>query len=70
MSLWRTARAILIGVKVIRVTVPHGVRLVRAANHYRHEPTRDTRTALVHEGAHLVHAAVQAARHMKPGKAK
>lgn len=65
MSLWRTGKALLMGVRVIRVTVPGGIRLVRAVLQYRHGPSRETRAAVVHEGAHLIHAAWRAARHMK-----
>jgi hypothetical protein len=68
MSLWRTARLVFTGFSVVRVTVPHGVRLVRAVARYRKRPAQDTRAALVHEGATLIHAAVRAARHLQPKK--
>lgn len=66
MSLWRTGKVILTGVRVVRVTVPGGIRLVRAVLKYRRGPSRETRAAVVHEGASLIHAAWRAARHMKP----
>jgi len=64
-SFSRTARVLWTGARMLRVAVPHGVRLVRAVGRYRRAPSSQTRSALVHEGAVLLRELMRVARTLR-----